>query len=95
MSLFSGFIHPIASPAPYVPCAIATDLLDLHLGIERLVEEVMLRLWNCLLPHVYGAVGGRIAVFEDTIVAHKPHHAGDIMTIEGLNELKDDADRRF
>jgi hypothetical protein len=44
---------------------------------------------------VYSAVRDWISVFEDAIIAHKLHHAYDIMVVEGLIELKDDAYRGF
>ncbi len=59
----------------------------------RLAEEVLPKMSYYFLPQVHSAVGGWIGVFEDTIVAHKLHHTCDIMTVEGLMELKDDAHR--
>ena len=93
MSHFSRHIYPVVSPVHNAPKTKAKNLLDLDVGMGRLAEEVLPKSSYCFLPRVHSAVGGRISVFEDTIVAHKLHHTCDIMTVEGLIELKDDADR--
>jgi hypothetical protein len=92
MSLFAGIIHPVVSPAHNAPKTKAKNLLDFEVGLGRLAEEVLPKLSDCLPARVHRAVGSWSRVFEDTIVAHLPHHAGDIVTVEGRIELKDDAD---
>jgi hypothetical protein len=92
MSFFPGSFYPVVSPAHNAANARAKYLLDFEVGMGRLAEEVMARLSYHFLPRVKGAVRGWVTVFEDTIVAYKLHHTGDIMTNEGLVVLKDDAD---
>jgi hypothetical protein len=91
MSLFSCRIHPDVSPAHDTPNTKAENLLDLNVSMGRLAEEVLPKLSYDFLPQIYSAVGSWLGVFEDTIIAHKLHHPCDIMTIESLIELKNDA----
>jgi hypothetical protein len=93
MTLSSCHIHPVVSPAHNAPNTKAKNLLALDVGMGRLAEEVLPKLSYYFLPRVHSAVGGWISVFEDTVVAHELHHTRDIMTVEGLIELKDDAYR--
>jgi hypothetical protein len=93
MSLFSCHIHPVVSPAHNAPKTKAKYLLDLDVGMGRLAEEVLPKLSYYFLPRVHSTVGGWTSIFEDTIVAHKLHHICDIITVESLIELKDDAYR--
>ena len=59
------------------------------------MEERQPILGDGFFPRVHNAIGGRRTVFEDTIVAHKLHHTGDIMTVESLMERQDSAYSRF
>ena len=92
MSLFSCHIHPAVSPAHNAARTEAKNLLDFDVGMGRLPEEVLPKLSYYFLARVHSAIGCWISVFENAIVAHKLHHTCDIMAVEGLIEIKDDAD---
>jgi hypothetical protein len=95
MTFLPCLIHPIVSPSHNAPIAKAKNFLDLDVGLGRRAEEVLPKLRDGWLPRVHRAVGSWGRVFEDTIVAHEPHHTGDIMTVEGFIERKNGAARRF
>jgi hypothetical protein len=91
MLLFPSCVHPAETPTQNAPLTEAENLLDLDMGMGRLAEEVLPILSYDFLPHVYSAVWSGMSVFKDAIVTHKLHHTGDIMTVESLIELKDNA----
>jgi hypothetical protein len=93
MPFLPFYVHPAVSPAHNAPLTKAKNLLNMNVGLRRLAEEVLPKSSYYFLPRVHSTVGGWISVFKDTIVAHKLHHTCDIMTVECLIELKDDAYR--
>src|SRR5262245_43002081 len=95
MPLAPGSIYPVVSPAHDAPRTKAKDLLDLDMSMGRIAEEILPELRDSFLSRVHRTVRGWSGVFENAIVAHKPHHTRDIVAVKSLIELKDDADRRF
>src|SRR5215203_5580684 len=95
MSLFACRIHPTVFPAHDAMQAHAKRFFDLDVRLRRIAEEVLPKLRDGFLSRIDSTVGSWSGVFEDTIVAHQGHHSCNIMTIECLIELEDNAKRVF
>lgn len=91
MALLSGRIDPLITPAHDAAKPQAKNLFDLDVSLRRLAKEILPELGDNFLPGVHRAVGSRSRVFEDAIVAHKLHHSGHIMPVEGFIEFENGA----
>ena len=95
MLFVARFIDPLVAPAHHTTMPKARNIFNLDVGLGRFAEEVMQKLGDGFFACVYGAIGGGMAVFKETIVAQKLYHAWHIMAVKGFVERQDNPNRGF